>query len=306
MQLKVLGSSAGGGFPQWNCNCRNCRAVRRADPAVTARTQSSICVSENGSDWVLINASPDILQQVRTTPELCPARAPRDSGIAAVMLIDAQIDHTAGLLLLRERTAPLPLYATEPVWQDLSTRFPIGPMLDHYCGVDHHSIPLEGAPFHVAGLDATSFTAIPLESAAPPYSPHRHAPEPGDNIGLLIRNESTGRQAFYAPGLGRIDARTREAMQGADLLLVDGTFWRDDEMQRLGLSPKSAAEMGHLAQSGPHGMISHLDALASDTCRKVLIHINNTNPILRDDSPERAELARHGIEVAHDGMTFNF
>ncbi|GAB3629657.1 pyrroloquinoline quinone biosynthesis protein PqqB [Pandoraea terrae] len=304
MHILVLGSSAGGGLPQWNCHCANCRAVREGDPAVSARTQSSIAVSENGTDWVLVNASPDILQQVRGAPELRGARAPRDSGIACVVLIDAQIDHCAGLLLLRERDTPLPVHATEPVWQDLCTGFPVGPMLAHYCGVTHHPIPIDGSSFRIDGLDHTRFTAIPLDSAAPPYSPHRQAPVAGDNIGLLIRNERTARQCFYAPGLGRVDARVREAMQAADLLLVDGTFWRDDEMQRLGLSRKRAADMGHLAQSGSHGMIAELDALPSFGARKVLIHINNTNPILREDGPERAELARRGIEVAHDGMHF--
>jgi pyrroloquinoline quinone biosynthesis protein B len=149
-----------------------------------------------------------------------------------------------------------------------------------------------------------------LRSRAPPYSPHRHAPEKGDNIGLLIRDTATDTTVFYAPGLGEIEAHVLDAMRTAQLVLVDGTVWQEDEMIDLGLSTKTAGDMGHLALSGPGGMIEVLDALDCDQkqrpVRKVLVHINNTNPILRDDSEERAELARHGIEVGYDGMTFEF
>ncbi|AEI81860.1 coenzyme PQQ synthesis protein B (plasmid) [Cupriavidus necator N-1] len=310
MKIKVLGSAAGGGLPQWNCNCANCAAVRRGDPGITARTQSSLCISENDRDWVLLNASPDILQQIRATPELQPARALRDSGIVCALVTDAQIDHTAGLLLLRERQTPLPLHATPSVWAELREGFPLGPMLSHYCGLDYREIPMNGRGFRIPGLPHTRFTAVPLSSAAPPYSPNRNRPAPDDNIGLLIENETSGAVVFYAPGLGQIDTPVREAMAGADLLLIDGTFWQEDEMMRVGLSTKSASDMGHLPQSGPTGMIAALGGLpdisgrAAARQRKVLIHINNTNPILRDDSPERRELDRHGIEVAVDGMTF--
>ncbi len=145
-----------------------------------------------------------------------------------------------------------------------------------------------------------TLTAIPLESKAPPYSPNRHAPRAGDNIGLRIEDRRSGRSAFYAPGLGRIDDHVFAELRSADIVLVDGTFWRDDEMQAPGFSGKTAADMGHLALSGPGGMIEVLERLPAS--RKILIHINNTNPVLVEDSLERAELARHGIEVAYDGM----
>ncbi|MEZ2351709.1 pyrroloquinoline quinone biosynthesis protein PqqB [Caballeronia sp. RCC_10] len=304
MKIRVLGSSAGGGFPQWNCNCRNCDGVRRGVIAARARTQSSIAVSDNGEDWLLVNASPDILAQIAANPELQPARRVRDTGIAAVITMDAQIDHVTGLLMLRERGTPLPLYTTDAVWQDLSTGFPVTSILSHYCGVEHRRIALDGAAFSVPELPRVSIDALPLSSKAPPYSPHREAPEVGDNIGLMFTNNVTGKRAFYAPGLGALEPHVLDAMRTADLLLVDGTVWTDDEMIRLGLTKKTGADMGHLAQSGPGGMIEVLDSIGRADVRKVLIHINNTNPILIEDEPERRMLSEHGIEVAHDGMSF--
>lgn len=307
MKIKVLGSAAGGGFPQWNCNCHNCDGVRRGTVKAKRRTQSSIAVSANGEDWLLVNASPDLLAQIAASPELQPARQPRDTGIAAVLVMDAQIDHVTGLLMLRERGTPLPLYATPAVWQDLSTGFPIGPILSHYCGVEHHAIALDGAPIELTALPRVRIDPLPLTSKAPPYSPHREAPERGDNIGLVITNLDTGKRAFYAPGLGVLEPHVLAAMQEMDLLLVDGTTWTNDEMIRLGFSKKTAADMGHLPQSGPGGMIEVLDGIGASPARpvrKVLIHINNTNPILVEDGPERRTLAEHGIELAEDGMTF--
>ena len=144
MNIVVLGSAAGGGFPQWNCNCRNCAGVRNGTVRAMPRTQSSIAVSSNGIDWVLINASPDILAQIRATPALQPARARRDSGIAAVVLMDAQIDHITGLLMLREGNE-LPLYCTAPVWRELNEGLPLVPVLSHYCGVRWHALPTQGS-----------------------------------------------------------------------------------------------------------------------------------------------------------------
>lgn len=298
MNIVVLGSAAGGGFPQWNCNCRNCAGLRNGTVRATARTQSSIAVSSNGTDWVLINASPDILAQIRATPALQPARHRRDSGIAAVMLMDAQIDHVTGLLMLREGRQ-LPLYCTAPVWRELNGALPLVPVLSHYCGVRWHELPVEDG-LQVPGIGGIRFTPLALSSKAPPYSDHREYPEAGDNIGLLIEDIETGKSAFYAPGLGAIDPQVAAAMRKADCVLVDGTFWRADEMIELGLSSKTAAAMGHLPQSGEDGMIAVLDGV--EARRKVLIHINNTNPILDEDSEQRALLARHGIEVAFDGM----
>ena len=301
MKVIVLGSAAGGGFPQWNCNCRNCDGLRKGSIQARPRTQSSIAVSSNGTDWVLINASPDILSQIRATPELQPARASRDSGIAAVMLMDAQIDHVTGLLMLREGK-PLQLYCTKSVWDDLNNGLPLAPVLSHYCGVEWHPVAQTSndAALTIPGIDGIRFRFLPLKSKAPPYSPHRQHPQLGDNSGLLIENTITGKTLFYAPGLGEIESHVEAAMRQADCVLVDGTVWTEDEMIRLGFSKKMASDMGHLPLSGAGGMIEVLNGIGKR--RKILIHINNTNPILDETSPERIALAEHHIEVAYDGM----
>jgi pyrroloquinoline quinone biosynthesis protein B len=276
--------------------------MRRGTLKARSRTQSSIAVSADGENWVLINASPDILSQIRATPALQPGRQSRDTGIAAVLLMDAQIDHVTGLLMLREGK-PIPLYCTASVWDDLTTGLPLVPVLSHYCGVQWHPLNIRHdrmEAIDLPGMRGIRFTALAFSSKAPPYSPHRENPHPGDNIGLVIEDLASGKNVFYAPGLGEIEPHVEAAMRNADCLLVDGTFWHADEMIRLGFSAKYAADMGHLPQFGPGGMIECLDSM--DAERKILIHINNTNPILDEDSEQHATLLRHGIEIAHDGM----
>jgi len=302
MRITVLGAAAAGGFPQWNCNCRNCRGVRDGSVRAKPRTQSSIFVRpDDGVDGVLFNASPDILEQIRANPALQPARRLRDTAIAGVVLIDGQVDHTTGLYMLRELGAPLPLWCTDPVAEDLTRGNPILRVLEHFCGVQRHRIALEGAAFEVPGVPGLRFRALPLSSKAAPYSPHRDAPVPGDNIGVVITDLARGTSLFYAPGLGAIEPAVFDAMCGADAVMVDGTFWTDDEMIALGLSGKTARDIGHLPQSGPGGMMEWLAKLPPRT-RRLLIHVNNTNPILDEDSPERAALAAERIEVCEDGM----
>jgi pyrroloquinoline quinone biosynthesis protein B len=305
MRIQVLGSAAGGGFPQWNCNCTNCAGVRSGTLNAVARTQSSIAISINHIDWLLVNASPDILAQLAANPALQPARALRDSGIAAVLLMDAQIDHVTGLLMLRERTRPLPLLATPEVLSELSESFPLTRILSHYCGVQAHPLPVDGTAVTAPGLDGLVVQAVSLSSKPPPYSPFRGRPRPGDNMGLRVHNQATGGTLFYAPGLADVTPELHALMGECSVVLVDGTFWTHDEMQRLGLSTKGALDMGHLPQSGPGGMLERLSSLPASV-RKVLIHINNTNPILRNDSAERQCLTQAGIEVAFDGMTIDF
>jgi pyrroloquinoline quinone biosynthesis protein B len=267
------------------------------------RTQSSIAISSNEVDWLLVNASPDIRQQILAFPALQPARAKRDTGIRAVLLIDSQIDHTTGLLMLRENKQPLELYCSRMVYQDLTTGFPVLRMLEHYCGVNWHEIPVDGTPFEVQGIDGLAFSALALSSKAPPYSPHRDDPHPGDNIGLQVQDRQSGRSLFYAPGLACIEPHLEPTMQAADILLVDGTCWTNDEMMRRKVGTRESLAMGHLPQSGPGGMIESLRPFSRQ--RKVLIHINNTNPMLVEDSSQRAELTAAGIEVSHDGMEIN-
>ena len=309
MRITILGSAAGGGFPQWNCNCRNCAGVRSGSVRAKARTQSSIFIrpddlAGNGIDGVLFNASPDILEQIRSHPVLQPARALRDTAIAGVVLMDGQVDHATGLFMLRERGSPLPLWCTDPVAEDLTEGNPVLRVLGHYCGVQRERIALDGTPFTVPGVAGLSFRALPLTSKAAPYSPHRDHPVPGDNVGVTVTDQRSGKTLFYAPGLGEITPPVFDAMVSADAVLVDGTFWTDDEMVALGISRKHAREIGHLPQSGAGGMIEWMAKLPAAT-RRLLIHINNTNPILDEDSAERAALTRAGIEVCEDGMAIS-
>jgi pyrroloquinoline quinone biosynthesis protein B len=204
------------------------------------------------------NASPDILAQFKAFPEFQPARSLRDTAISSVVLIDSQIDHTTGLLMLREGK-PLEIWCTDMAREDLTTGNPLLNILGHYCGVNWHRVPITGEDFEVNGGSGLVFTAVPLKSKAPPYSPHRNDPHPGDNIGVRVRDLVSGKTLFYAPGLGEIEAHLVPVIESADCVLVDGTFWTDDEMIRLGASKKRAREIGHLPQSGPGGMIESLD-----------------------------------------------
>ncbi len=278
-----------------------CDGVRCGTINARARTQSSVAVSSDGTDWVLFNASPDILTQIQQCGVLQPARNLRDTGIASVVLMDAQIDHTTGLLMLRENKQPLKLFCTQPVKEDLSVGNPLFKVLGHYCDIDWQQIPLDADEFDIQGAADVAFKPLPLTSNAPPYSPHRDKPVAGDTLGMRMRDRKTGKTLFYAPGLGEMEEHVWKTMQTSDVVLVDGTMWTDDEMISRGASRKTARSMGHLPQSGPGGMIEWLDKLPATT-RKVLIHINNTNPILDEDSPERQQLTGHGIEVAMDGL----
>ena len=229
-----------------------------------------------------------------------PGRSVRDTAIVGVVLIDAHIDHTAGLLFLREGD-PINIYCTEPVYGDLTTGNPILNVLDHFCGVNRHRVPLNVSEhFTVSGADDLRLTAIPLDGMPPPFSPYRDEPRCGDNIGVLIEDARSGASVFYAPAVSGLDERVTEVMKRCDCVLVDGTFWSDDELIAAGIGNKRAQDMGHLPQSGEDGMIQLL--AATDRPRRILIHINNTNPILDEQSSQRAELDAAGIEVAYDGM----
>ncbi len=299
MYIYVLGSAAGGGFPQWNCNCPNCHGVRTGSIQAKARTQSSIAVSENGTDWVLLNASPDIRQQLFEFKAAQPARKLRDTGITSVILMDSQLDHTTGLLTLREG-CPMNVWCTEMVHQDLTSGFPVFNMLKHWNGgLQYNEINPKQA-FKIDGFENLEFLPLIIKSAAPPYSPHRNDPHDGDNIALIIKDHKTQKQLFYAPGLGKIDDQIMQIMQSSDCVMIDGTLWTDDEMQQTGVGTKTGREMGHLYISGEGGSLSYLNQLS--TPKKVLIHINNTNPILNEDSAQFAELKANGVEVAYDGM----
>ncbi|MBV1869791.1 MAG: pyrroloquinoline quinone biosynthesis protein PqqB [Gammaproteobacteria bacterium] len=299
MQVVVLGAAAGGGFPQWNCRCSNCSGLRDGTLNAEKRTQSSIAISADGNNWLLCNASPDILAQLSNTPVLHPMGL-RESPIKAILFADSQIDHTTGLLMLREG-CPHQVYCSDMVYQDLTTGFPIFTLLESWNGgIAHNTLPIGGESFNMPEVPGLSFKVYAIEGKAPPYSPHRHDPHPGDNIALVVIDEKSGSKLIYAPGVYTIPETLKAEMQDSDCILIDGTFWQEDEMAVNGVGKKTAKDMGHLPQSGEGGMIEQLKAY--EKSRKVLIHINNTNPILVNDSAERGVLDEEGIEVAYDGM----
>jgi pyrroloquinoline quinone biosynthesis protein B len=292
VRVRILGSAAGGGSPQWNCHCETCEAARegvRAQP----RTQSSLAIRGGEGSWFLVNASPDARQQLETlTPRLVDGV--RTPPIAGVLLTDAEIDHTAGLLLLRESAAPVRVFGDEGVERALRDGYPVLEILERYCGAEWHTLergrarPLEGSSLSVepfaAGGDAPRYlNGVELQAS-----------------GFDFRDRAGGGVVTYAPGLGRLDEGVLTRFAASDLALVDGTFWRDDELGRLGISTRSARDMGHVPLSGPGGTLETLERL--ERPRKVLVHINNTNPILLEDSPERAAVIRAGVEVAYDGL----
>lgn len=300
MLIKVLGSAAGGGFPQWNCNCANCQGLRDGSIAATARTQSSIIVSDNGESWILCNASPEITTQIQRTPEFVKSGVLRGTTISDIILTDSQIDHTTGLLSLREG-CPHRVWCTHEVHQDLSTGFPVFPMLKHWNGGLQHYPIVPQKPFRVGSCQNLEFTAIPILSNAPPYSPWRNKPLPGHNVALYVENRANNSSLLYAPGLGEPDETIMPWLEKAQCLLIDGTVWQDDELLATGVGKNTGKAMGHLALSEEKGLMTLLATLPAK--RKILIHINNTNPILNERSSQRSYLDQQGIEVSWDGMT---
>lgn len=312
MRVKIIGSAAGGGFPQWNCNYRLSRAARAGVPGLRSRSQSSVAVSADGTGWVLFNASPDIRQQIAQTPELQPAAdAPlRSTPIRAVMLTNADVDHVAGLLSLRERQ-PFAIYATAQVLATLEANS-IFNVLDPAIVPRRLLAPVEetaicGADGHPTGVVVGSFpvpgkVALYLEQGGDPGADF--SSDTGDTIGVRI-SRADGRGAiFYVPGCARIDAALRARLADAACLLFDGTVYTDDEMITAGVGPKTGARMGHIAMSGEAGSIAGLADVK--IARRIFIHINNTNPVLDENSAEHAAIKAAGWEVAFDGMEMEF
>jgi len=305
MRIVVLGAAAGGGFPQWNCSCANCRRARTGDPAAIPRTQSSVAVSADGERWLLLNASPDLRQQIARTPALHPREGLRDSPIKAVLPTNADVDHIGGLINLREGQ-PLALYGSERVLAAIADNPVFGvlnpevvPRRPIRLGAAFPVADAEGAPL---GLQAEVFSvpgkvALYLEEAAAGAD---LGTREGDTVGVRLVDEASGAEAFYLPNCATVDTALAERIRGARLVFFDGTLYRDDEMIRAGLGHKTGTRMGHMNISGPEGSLAVFAEL--DVARKIYVHINNSNPILLADSPERREIEAAGWEVAHDGM----
>ena len=301
MRIIILGSAAGGGVPQWNCRCPNCLDARHD---ARGRTQSSVAVSADGERWVLLNASPDLRLQCAAHHELWP-RGLRGSPIACVVLTDGEIDHTLGLLLLRESTTRLPVYAPGGVTALLGNEWPLYRVLSAYAGVEQRTLE-EGRPVTLtdgAG-DALGICCCATAVARRPPRYARAAPAQAFDVGLRLTDERTGGTLAYVPTAGSMDDAVRRVAGGADLLFFDGTFWSDDELGVAGGSADapSARQMGHLPVAGPGGSLELLPGL--DAKRVVLVHINNTNPLLCRSSTERARVEAAGIVVGEDAMEF--
>lgn len=307
MKLLVLGSGAGGGFPLWNCHCRQCSAWRRGDLDASARTQSSIAISQDGrpgDGWLLVNASPDLPQQLRATPALQPGHA-GDVPIRAVVLLDSRLHHVAGLLSLRE-SRELEVYATPLVFDDLTADLPLLHVLESYCRVRWRMLPIAGerrsASFEIPAFPALRFTALAVPARTPRHARLR-GEATGECIALQVQDRRSGRRLFLSPALADVGGAELACMREADCVVVDGSFWTEHGMQEAGIGTLSASDKGHLPQRRHGERAGMIDALrASGAPRKVLTHIHHSNPILDRGGAPRRELAAEGIEVAHDGM----
>lgn len=305
MRIRILGSGAGGGFPQWNCNCANCRAVRAGAPGFAARTQSSLAVSADGVDWLLLNASPDLREQIAGAPELTPAADDpvRASPIKAVALTNGDVDHVAGLLNLRE-AQPFSVYAADRVLSAISGN-PIFNILQPQL-VSRNALRMdETTPIIGAGVDlglAVRAFAVPGKIAL--YLEDAKAPNfgtsAGDTLGLEVIETKTGKSFFYIPGCAQVDAPLAQRLRGAALVFFDGTLFHENEMIEQGLMGKTGSRMGHVNMSGEDGSIAAFAAL--DVTRKIYVHINNSNPVLNLHSREHAFVRGKGWEVGVDGM----
>jgi len=294
--LKVLGSAAGGGYPQWNCACPNCARARSGSSR--ARTNDSLAVSADGRSWALLNASPDVCSQLEAHAAFRPGPSVRGSPVRAVLLTDAELDHAAGLLQLRQ-SAPLDVYAPPPVVRALSEDFPVRRIVEPFASFRWlEALPGESFPLFGGQLTVCPF----LLGGKPPR--YVHGDSAGEEkawvVGYRLEDAATGGVAVYAPGVENWSPELERRLAEADCVFLDGTFWRSDELVALGVSGKVAADMGHLPVGGPGGTAERLARLPAK--RKVYIHVNNTNPMLDDVSPENRSLRELGIEIGYDGM----
>jgi pyrroloquinoline quinone biosynthesis protein B len=303
LEAVVLGSAAGGGFPQWNSNAPACRRARAGDKAAVPRTQASLAVAANGRDWFVLNASPDLRLQIEATLSLHPLEGLRSSPISGVLVPGGDVDAVAGLLHLRERHR-FSIYAPARVLAVIAAN-PIFHVLAPDC-VERVELPLdrrielEGAsgPSGVAVVAFAVPAKVPLYLETAGQDPG--IAEEGDAVGLQIIDSGTGKSFFFIPGCAVMTDALRRRLTGSELVFFDGTLWRDDEMIRLGVGNKTGRRMGHISMSGEDGAIAAFRDLGVK--RRIFIHINNSNPVLLDDSPERQLAEAAGWEIAYDGM----
>ena len=305
MQVRVLGSAAGGGFPQWNCNCVNCHGFRTGRLRAYARTQSSLALSADGQRWYLLNASPDLRQQITAAPCLWPRAVPRDTPIQAVLLTNGEIDHITGLLSLRE-SQPLCIYSTAQVQHWILETNAVFRGLFRAPSLSQWKVVHPGTRQDLIGIDGKqsglSFEAIRAPGKPPAYLTGLVAESDEATIAYKVTDDTTGRVLVYLPAVKSIDSVVRSLLENCDCFFFDGTCWSDDELVRVGLSQKTSLSMGHVPISGPEGSLVQLASLQRG--RKVYTHMNNTNPLLIEDAPERRSVVEAGWDVAYDGMEF--
>jgi pyrroloquinoline quinone biosynthesis protein B len=295
LRIIVLGSAAGGGFPQWNCLCPVCRLAWSGDKRVKPRTQSSLAVSSDGERWLLLNASPDLRQQIIATRQLHPHGKSRQSPIAAVFLTNGDVDHLTGLLTLREQQS-FTVFGSNATLGEVSGSRIFGVLnreLVHLKQVAVDAVVETGLGLKVTPFSVPGKVPLYLESGSVEIGA-----EGEETLGLEISDGA--KTFFYIPGCAEVTPRLQQRLRNADLLFFDGTTFSDDEMLHLGLSTKTARRMGHTAMSGENGSMQRLADLGIG--RKIYVHINNTNPVLIEDSPERAKVEAAGWDVSHDGM----
>lgn len=299
MKIVVLGAAAGGGYPQWNCNCAVCALAWTGDPRVKPRTQSSLAVTGDGQRWFLLNASPDLRQQIASTPALNPAAPGRHSPIVGAVLTNADIDHIGGLVNLRE-SQPLRLYATGKVLETLAANSIFNALNPDY--VERRALEIDGVvPLAAPGAADPALTveAFSVPGKVPLYLEGIDENRREDTVALKI-GDGAGHEFFYIPGCADVTPDLADRLAGAQLVFFDGTLWRDDEMIDAGVGKKTGRRMGHISLDGPDGTLARFAEI--DVKRKILIHINNTNPILIDGSPEALAVAAAGWEIGYDGM----
>jgi pyrroloquinoline quinone biosynthesis protein B len=302
MQIRLLGTAAGGGVPQWNCNCPICRECRAGTGRVLSRTQSSVAVSADGRRWFLLNASPDLRGQIESTPPLRPASAKtRGSPIEGVLLTNADLDHTLGLFLLREGER-LPVHATIRVQQSLAKGLSLPSTMKSFAGIEWLRPPkkLSPLPNRDGSRCGILYQAIPLDGKAPRFVKPPPPSRTGNAVGYRLVDERTGGRLLFLPDVAAVDEKLSSVLMDCDALLFDGTFWSEHEMHERGAGNSTAASMGHVPISGSAGSLKVLAALRAR--HRIYVHINNTNPVLLEDSPERGAVVAAGCVVGRDGM----
>jgi pyrroloquinoline quinone biosynthesis protein B len=303
MQIHLLGTAAGGGVPQWNCHCDVCREARSGGKRVSPRTQSSVALSANGRDWFLLNASPDINRQIEHFPPLrLSVGKKRGSCVQAVLLTNADLDHTLGLLLLREGEK-LRVHATANIRHSLTKGISIAPALESFCGVEWIEPPIGPSPLlcRDGSPSGLSYEVVALRGKPPRFLKNKRISSDGYSVGYRITDEKTGGGLLFLPEVDDLNENLLRLLPQCDALLFDGTFWSENEMQERGVGTLSAGEMGHLPISGTNGSLKILAGLGVK--HKIYTHINNTNPVLFEDSPERTAIIQAGCVVGRDGMT---